>query len=74
MWARRPGIKLEELAEVLQLGITKRDGLDGSRIYGRFCAGCHQEIADYCMRDVEIAREIYYRLTFEKSANSAELD
>lgn len=72
MWAWRPGIKLEELAEVLQLGITKCDGLDGSRIYDRFCEGCHQEIADYCMRDVEITREIYYRLTFEKTAGSAE--
>lgn len=64
-WAWRPGIKLEELAEVLQLKIAKTEGMDGSRIYDRFCAGCHQEIADYCLRDVELTREIYYRLTFE---------
>jgi uncharacterized protein (DUF3820 family) len=67
LWGWRPGIKLGELAEVLQLRMAKIKGIDGSSIYDRFCAGCHQEIADYCMRDVELTREIYYRLTFEKS-------
>jgi hypothetical protein len=68
LWAWRPGIKLEELAEVLQLGMTKTDGMDGGCIYDRFREGRHREIADYCMRDVEITREIYYRLIFEKPA------
>jgi 3'-5' exonuclease len=65
LWAWRPGIKLGELAEVLQLKIAKVEGMDGNFIYDSFCAGCHQEIADYCLRDVELTREIYYRLTFE---------
>jgi hypothetical protein len=68
LWAWRPGIKLDELAEVLHLGMTKTEGMDGGRIYDRFREGCHQEIADYCMRDVELTREIYYRMTFEKPA------
>ncbi|HEV2864833.1 MAG TPA: hypothetical protein VGX48_27820 [Pyrinomonadaceae bacterium] len=72
LWAWRPGIKLEELAEVLQLGMTKIEGMDGGSVYDRFCEGCHQEIADYCMQDVEMAREIYYRLTFEKSVHSTD--
>src|SRR5215210_4018493 len=71
LWAWRPGIKLGELAEVLQLGMAKTEGMDGGSIYDRFCAGCHQEIADYCIRDVELTREIYYRLTFEKAVVSA---
>lgn len=66
LWAWRPGIKLEELAEVLRLVITKAEGIDGSCIYDRFRKGCHQEIADYCLRDVELTREIYYRLIFEQ--------
>ena len=70
LWGWRPGIKLGELAEVLQLGMTKSVGIDGSNVYDRFCEGCHQEIADYCMRDVELTREIYYRLTFEQDADS----
>lgn len=49
MWAWRPGIKLEELAEVLQLGMTKTGGMDGGCVYDRFREGCHREIADYCM-------------------------
>lgn len=66
LWAWRPGIKLEELAEVLRLGVTKTEGMDGSCIYDRFLEGCHQEIADYCLRDVELTRAIYYRLIFEQ--------
>lgn len=69
LWAWRPSIKLEELAEVLQLGMTKTEGMDGGCIYDRFREGCHQEIADYCLRDVELTREIYYRLTFNKPAS-----
>jgi 3'-5' exonuclease len=72
LWAWRPGIKLEELAQVLQLGITKTEGMDGGCIYDRFREGCHQEIADYCLRDVELAREIYYRLVFEKPVSLAQ--
>ena len=72
LWAWRPGIKLEELAEVLQLGMTKTEGMDGGCVYDRFLEERHQEIADYCLRDVELTREIYYRLTFEKSARTTD--
>jgi hypothetical protein len=41
-------------------------------IYDRFNEGCHQEIADYCLQDVELTREIYYMLTFDKSARAAD--
>jgi hypothetical protein len=71
LWGWKPGIKLGELAEVLQLGMAKTEDMDGSSIYDRFCEGCHQEIADYCLHDVELAREIYYRLTFEPATGSA---
>lgn len=67
LWAWRPGIKLEELADVLRLGMRKTEGMDGSCIYDRFREGRHREIADYCLRDVELTREIYYRLTFEQA-------
>ena len=38
--------------------------MDGSHVYEKFCEGCHGEIADYCLRDVELVREIYYRMSF----------
>jgi hypothetical protein len=71
LWAWRPAVKLGELAEVLRLGMTKTEGMDGGCVYDRFREGRHEEIADYCLRDVELTREIYYRLTFETPADSA---
>jgi DNA polymerase elongation subunit (family B) len=53
-WSPRRFISLDRLAKVLGL----------SRVYDKFCAGCHTEIADYCMRDVELVRELYYRMSF----------
>jgi D-tyrosyl-tRNA(Tyr) deacylase len=38
-------------------------------LYDHFCEGCHQEIADYCMRDVELVRKIYYRMCFTGEGN-----
>lgn len=38
--------------------------VEGGLAFDRFCEGCHQEIADYSMRDVDLVREIYYRRSF----------
>jgi hypothetical protein len=68
----RPGLKLSELAEVLRLNQRKLDGLDGSQVEEMYREGStesHQQIADYCMRDVEMTREIYYRMSFEQGAS-----
>lgn len=59
-----PHISLAELAEVLKVGITKTEGVEGSRIYDQFLAGNHGLIAEYCMRDVQMARAIFYRMVF----------
>jgi hypothetical protein len=56
--------KLDDLAKVLGLESSKQDRLDGSKVYDYFLAGRHQEIADYCLRDVEVARAIYLRMNF----------
>lgn len=61
-WKRR--ISLNELAKVLGLKSSKDDEVNGSRIYDLFLQDRHQEIADYCIRDVELTRSIYHRLTF----------
>jgi hypothetical protein len=57
-------IKLDDVAKVLGLESSKQDGIDGSTIYDLFFSGRYQEIADYCMRDVELTRAIYYRMNF----------
>jgi hypothetical protein len=63
-WDQRKFISLDELAAVLGLESSKQ-GIDGSKVYDRFCEGehAHGEIADYCMRDVRLTRQIYYRMT-----------
>lgn len=63
-WSPRKFVSLDRLAKVLGLESSKGQGIDGSRVYDKFCTGCHGEIADYCLRDVELVREIYYRMSF----------
>lgn len=63
-WNYGQFISLDLLAEVLKVGVSKTEGMDGSRVYDRFCRGCHQEIAEYCLRDVEVVRAIYYALEY----------
>jgi predicted PolB exonuclease-like 3'-5' exonuclease len=41
-------------------------GIDGSRVYEFYMKNRHVEIADYCLRDVLLTREIYYRMQFEE--------
>jgi predicted PolB exonuclease-like 3'-5' exonuclease len=61
-WRHR--IKLDEVARVLGLASSKENGMDGGKVYELFLAGRHQEIADYCLRDVAVTRAIYRRMNF----------
>jgi 3'-5' exonuclease len=70
-WSRKH-ISLDELARILGLESSKQDGMDGSKVYDKFCAGCHGEIAEYCMRDVELTRQVYYRMIFDENENGEE--
>jgi 3'-5' exonuclease len=73
-WSPRKFVSLDRLAKVLGLESSKGQGIDGGRVYDKFCEGCHGEIADYCMRDVELVREIYYRMSFAGEGGSVESD
>ena len=73
-WSPRKFISLDRLARVLGLESSKGKGIDGSLVYDRFCEGCHQEIADYCMRDVELVRAAYYRIVFPDGIEAPRLD
>jgi uncharacterized protein (DUF3820 family) len=48
-WDHRRTISLIELGRVLRIELTKMEGIDGGRMYDHFLAGCHDEIARYCM-------------------------
>jgi DNA polymerase elongation subunit (family B) len=64
-WSWKGRVSLDRLAKALGLESSKGQGIDGSRVYDYFCKGCHEEIAAYCMRDVELVRQIYRRMNFE---------
>lgn len=63
----REKISLDELATALGIESSKSGGLDGSQIYEAWRSGRDEEIAAYCLRDVDCVREIYYRLIMEEA-------
>ncbi len=65
LWAHR--ISMKDVADAIGVCSSKEEGIDGSRVYDYFLASRHEEIALYCMRDVECTREIYYCINFEKA-------
>ena len=65
-WDRWGGnyIAMDDLARAMDIPSSK-DKLDGSKVHEYFKAGKHQEIIDYCKKDVEVVRKIYKRIKFE---------
>lgn len=61
-WDLRKCTSLDELARILGLKSSKTVCIDGSRVYDRFREGEHTDIANYCMADVRLTRQIYYRM------------
>jgi 3'-5' exonuclease len=57
--------KLDTLAKVLGLP-TSKDDMDGSMVWQYFQDGRIEEICRYCMKDVELTRKVYYKMTFEE--------
>lgn len=56
-------ISLDKLCRALGVPTSKGD-LDGSRVAEYWQAGRHQEVAAYCMGDVEAVRQCHKRMTF----------
>lgn len=64
LWGYQKAQKLDTLAKVLNLP-TSKDEMDGSMVWKYFQEGKIKEICKYCMKDVELTRQVYYRMTFE---------
>ncbi len=63
MWnLRETSISLSLLAELLEVGLEKTEGIDGSKVYDEFLADNHALIAEYCLQDVEVSRAVYYQM------------
>lgn len=65
LWNFGKAQKLDTLAKVLGLPSSK-DEMDGSMVWQYFKDGRLDEICKYCMKDVELTRLVYYRMTFEE--------
>lgn len=63
-WSYGSRISLDKLAFALSLPSSKSDDVNGSRIFDLYLAGRHEEIRDYCLRDVRLTRDVYKRMTF----------
>jgi len=58
-------ISMDELARAMGLKSSKKD-LDGSKVHEYYQKGKLKEIEKYCNADVELTRQIYKRMRFEK--------
>jgi len=74
-WDPRKHISLDELARILGLASPKQNGMDGSKVYDRFCEGphTHEELAAYCMADVKVLRLCWYRMMFPEGPEPEEV-
>ncbi len=61
--ARERSISLDKLCRALGVPSSKGD-LDGSKVAEYWQAGRHQEVAAYCMADVEAVRQCHKRMVF----------
>ena len=64
-WAYGKAQKLDTLAKVLGLPSSKED-MDGSQVWQAYQDGRFEDISNYCMKDVELVRQVYYKMTFEE--------
>lgn len=64
LWGYQKAQKLDTLARVLGLPTSKNE-MDGSMVWKYYKEGKIEDICKYCMKDVELTRQIYYKMTFE---------
>jgi len=73
LWNFGKAQKLDTLAKVLGLP-TSKDEMDGSEVWQYFKDGRIDEICRYCMKDVELTRNVYKKMTFEEDENESRSD
>ena len=63
----REFVGLEELALAFGLDCPKNGAVSAENLSEAFEDGQHKEIREYCLADVHCTRELYYRMTFQKT-------
>lgn len=67
-WAYNQGPKLDTLAKVLNLPTSKVD-MDGSQVWPYYQDGKLDDICAYCMKDVVLTRQVYYKMNFDEASD-----
>lgn len=65
-WVRDPSVSLDDLAKALGISSSKGGEIEGKNVAKAYEQGRLKEICAYCAKDVEVTREIYKRMVFEK--------
>ncbi len=63
-WDFQSHISLDTLAKALGLPSSKGGPIEGKNVAKAYEAGLIKEICEYCEKDVELTRKLYYKLTF----------
>ena len=71
LWNFSRAQKLDTLAKALNLP-TSKDEMDGSMVWQYYKDGRIDDIGRYCMKDVELTRKVYYKMTFEQMPEGEE--
>jgi predicted PolB exonuclease-like 3'-5' exonuclease len=61
LWGSSRPVKLDLLAKVFGLQ-TSKDEMHGGEVWKYFKEGKIEEINKYCMKDVVLTREVYYKM------------
>ena len=67
----RDFVGLEELALAFGLDCPKKGAVNGGNLLETYTQGRHEEIREYCLKDVLCTRELYYRMTFQTMPESS---
>jgi 3'-5' exonuclease len=68
----KENIGLEELALAFGLNCPKKGAVNGGNLLEAFHDGRHEEIREYCLKDVHCTRELFYRMTYQKTPDFIE--
>ncbi len=62
-WSMGNVTSLDTLANIFNFK-TSKDKMCGSEVYGKYLKKRFDEIYEYCKKDVELTRKIYYKMNF----------
>lgn len=72
LWSYGRGQSLDTLSKIMGFP-TSKDEMDGSMVWDYFQDGKIEEICKYCMKDVELTRKVYKKMTFTEASETDDI-